>query len=126
MCDEFERALREVLAADDRYHRDAYLFLFQALERTLSRLDERRHVTGGELLDGIREYAVVMYGPTSRLVFEHWGIRSTLDFGHIVFNLVRAGLLARTENDSLDDFREAFDFKKVFEDEYAWTTERES
>lgn len=118
-----EDKLDRILAKDSRYRREAYLFLFQAVEFTVRRLEKRRHVSGQELLAGIRDYASHLYGPMSRLVFEHWGVRESLDFGRIVFSLVDHGLMAKTEDDSLDDFREGFDFKRVFEDEYSWTME---
>lgn len=123
MSDDGEDRLDRVLQEDERYPRDAYIFLLRALDFTLKRLDEKRHISGQELLRGIRDYAAELYGPTARLVFEHWGVEDTLDFGNMVFNLVNHELLAKTESDSLDDFREGFDFKQVFEDEYAWTTE---
>ncbi len=124
MSDEFDRKLELILEEDDRYHKDAYLFIFEAIEYTMSSLKERRHVSGQELLKGIRGYAAEMYGPTARLVFDHWGVKDTIDFGNIVFNLVRFSLLAKTEGDTIDDFKAGFDFKKVFEDDYAWTTEK--
>ena len=123
MGNRFEQKLAQVLEEDERYSREAYLFLFQALEFTLQQQEERRHISGQELLEGIRRYAAETYGPTAKLVFDHWGIRDTLDFGNMVFNLVNHELLAKTEDDTLDDFRGGFDFKTVFEDEYAWTME---
>jgi len=123
LSDTFEHALENILKTDSRYHRDAYFFLYQALQFTVERAGKKRHVSGRELLEGIREFAIEKYGPTSRLVFEHWGVRETLDFGKIVFNLIGGGLLARTEEDSIDDFKNGYDFKEAFEDEYVWTTE---
>jgi len=123
MARDLASTLEEIRRQDPAYAIEAYHFLLQALEFTLSRLDRRRHVDGKELLDGVRRYAVNRFGPMSRLVFEHWGVRRTEDFGRIVFHLVEHGVLSKTETDSIDDFVDVFDFKRVFEDEYAWTSD---
>ena len=73
-----------------------------------------RHITGQEFCDGIRRYAIDQYGPLARTVLEYWGIHETLDFGKIVFALVDIGLMRKTEEDSLDDFKGVYDFKTAF------------
>jgi len=118
-----EKGVRKVLRKDRRYPMEAYFFLLQALEYTLQQLEKPRHVSGRELLRGIRDHAIERFGPTSRMVFEHWGITSTEDFGRMVFLLVEEGILTKTETDSIEDFADGFDFKKAFEDEYSWTSE---
>ena len=92
----FEEALDLILAKDSRYARDAYLFVREALDRTQQTiatrsLDEVRHVSGQELLAGIREFALAEFGPMTMMVLGEWGIRSTRDFGEIVFNMVENG-----------------------------------
>ena len=99
---------------DSRYKPEAYLFLLAALHFTVSQLAERRHVTGQELLEGIRLYGLDQFGPLARQVFEHWGIQSTEDFGRIVFLLVEVKLLGKTEEDSIADFQEVYDFAEAF------------
>ncbi len=108
-----------LVAADDRYHRDAYAFLKEALEytqRTLKRPvgEKTRHITGQELLEGIREYALKEYGPMALTVLSEWGIHRSEDFGEIVFNMVEHGILSKTENDSRKDFQDGYDFEKAF------------
>ena len=66
-----------------------------------------RHITGQELLDGIRQFALQQFGPMTVTVFEEWGVK-TADFGDIVFNMVEISLLAKTDKDSRDDFTDAF------------------
>ncbi len=97
-----------------RYRKEAYYFIFEALDHTLRRIKEHRHVSGRELLQGISEYARDEYGPMAKIVFEYWGVTRTEDFGHIVFHLVEAGLMGKTETDSLDDFKNVFDFEEEF------------
>ena len=115
----FDEALDQILATDSRFHRDAYLFMREALDFTQKivgreNLGKVRHVTGQELLDGLRQYALQQFGPMTATVFEEWGIRSCRDFGEIVFNMVENGLLAKTEKDSREDFQDGYDFTDAF------------
>ncbi|MFH1231945.1 MAG: Minf_1886 family protein [Planctomycetota bacterium] len=104
----------EILKNDSRYQREAYNFVFEALEYTLKQIGKHRHISGGELLDGIHNYALQQFGPLAKMVFNKWGVYRTDDFGEIVFNLVDAGLLGKTEDDSKDDFKDRYDFNEAF------------
>jgi len=111
--------IADLVAVDDRYHRDAYLFLRDALEysqRILKREvgNKTRHITGQELLEGIREFALKEYGPMALTVLSEWGIQRAEDFGEIVFNMVEHGILSKTETDSRKDFQGGYDFEKAF------------
>jgi uncharacterized repeat protein (TIGR04138 family) len=115
----FEDVLQRIANQDSRYRREAYLFLREALDYTQKRLnqtkkDEPRHVTGQELLAGIREYALSQFGPMSKTVLNEWGLNSCADFGEMVFNMVDHGLLSKTDSDSRDDFKSGFDFDQAF------------
>ena len=114
---DYARTVAGIRKADPRYARAAYDFVMAALEYTQGKLKRRRHVRGQEVLEGIREYGIEEYGALTRTVFEHWGVRGTEDFGEIVFNLVNAGILGKTEDDSMEDFRKGYDFQKAFEEE---------
>ena len=107
------------MAKDPRYQRDAYGFLREALDHTQkvvskSKKNEIRHVSGQELLAGIRDYALSQFGPMTITVLDEWGIRSCEDFGEMVFNMVASNLLAKTENDTRDDFKDGYDFESAF------------
>lgn len=115
----FEEALEQILAADSRYHREAYLFVREALDHTQhivarDNSDRLRHVTGQELLEGIRQFALRQFGPMTQTVLGEWGIRECRDFGSIVFNMVEIGLLAKTQNDSHQDFNDGYQFNDAF------------
>jgi len=112
------KKIKGITRKDTRYKEEAYSFVVAALEETIDGLAEARHVTGGELLEGIRRYAMEQFGPMAKEVFNFWGIFTTEDFGHIVFNLVDAGLLSTSESDSLQDFARGYDFRKIFEEDY--------
>ncbi|MBI4576766.1 MAG: hypothetical protein HY722_10930 [Planctomycetes bacterium] len=108
---------------DPRYAAEAYIFCFEALDHTLKMLgidseDKRRHVTGPELLEGVRDLALRNFGALARMVFESWGLRETRDFGHIVFHLVDSGLMGKTEEDRIDDFVGVYQFAAVLDDQW--------
>ncbi len=118
---DFAEALNQIISEDPRYTRDAYYFLRDALDFTIKQRRkskeisaQRTHVTGQQLLEGVRVYAVKQFGPMVMTVFGYWGVRGCEDFGHMVFNLVRCGIFGKTENDSLDDFRDAYNFHDAF------------
>lgn len=112
---DFFKVIEQVIEKDLRYKSEAYLFLMAALNFTVSSLEKPRHVSGHELLNGIRLYAIEQFGPLARTVLEHWGVYATEDFGNIVFNMIDAKLLSKTEEDSLEDFKGVYDFKSVFD-----------
>jgi uncharacterized repeat protein (TIGR04138 family) len=115
----FDEALDQIVATDTRFHRDAYVFMREALDFTQKLIGKEnqgkvRHVSGKELLDGLRQYALVQFGPMTSTVFEEWGVQQCKDFGDIVFNMVEIGLLAKTEKDTRDDFQNGYDFTDAF------------
>lgn len=119
----FEEALELILDRDPRYARDAYLFIREALDFTQKNVarDRRgrtRHVSGQELLGGIREYALNQFGPMTMMVLGEWGIHNCADFGELVFNMVDVKLLAKTEHDTRADFANGYDFNEAFRAPY--------
>ena len=115
----FEQTLERILRQDARYHREAYLFVREALDYTQRIVTKNgkeplRHVSGQELLGGIRAYALQQFGPMARTVFDEWGVRACEDFGEMVFHMVESGLLSKTQSDSRDDFKGGYDFEEAF------------
>lgn len=115
MVVDFYKKIEEITERDLRYKPDAYEFVMQAFGFTQTELKREGHVTGRELLEGIREYGLEQYGPLTKTVFQHWGVNTTEDFGEIVFNMVENGLMGKTDKDSRDDFKNAYDFKQIFD-----------
>ena len=109
--------LGHVLKEDRRFKEEAYLFVMASLGRALKDLEKPRHISGGELLASIRGEAEDQFGPMAAAVFHYWGVKNSLDFGEIVFNMVREGLLSKTDNDQLDDFKDLAFFESLFD----WT-----
>ncbi len=120
---DFSEVVQEIFQADPRYTVESYTFIREGLDYTLKHLRRnsggggpslKGHVSGQELLHGIRDYALREFGPMSKTVLNEWGIKKCEDFGDIVFNLVKYGVLGKTDSDSLSDFKNGFSFHEAF------------
>jgi uncharacterized repeat protein (TIGR04138 family) len=118
------KSLQEVVDAVGVYPADAYLFVQQGLNYTVEKVhkdtdpEASHHVGGKELCDGLRELALKNWGLLARIVLQRWNITTTMDFGRIVFAMVEHDLLQKTEEDTIDDFRQVYDFRAAFENNY--------
>ncbi|MCS7306471.1 MAG: hypothetical protein NZ602_15350 [Thermoguttaceae bacterium] len=132
-------AIVQLAKEDKRYKLDAYLFVFEALRFAQEQLrmgreapseplpgetpekeenPKGRHVTGQELCEAIRQYAIQQYGYMAKTVLNSWGVYTTRDFGEIVFNLIRIGQMRKTPQDRIEDFDNVYDFQTVFVDQF--------
>ena len=118
MNSEFNNVLETICERDSRYKMDAYEFVMESLSFTQKKFRRSKHVSGQELLDGMKELLMQKFGPLTMTVLEHWGIHSTEDFGNIVFNLVENRVLSKTDEDSLENFRNVYSFEEVFQHGY--------
>ncbi len=116
--EKFLDKIEKLLADNPQFKFEAYSFVMAGLHHSVSKLPKARHVTGRELLEGIREYGLEQFGPLARTVFNYWGIQVTEDFGKIVFALVDAGILRKQPEDQLEEFKDVYDFKEAFDDGY--------
>ena len=114
MNHEFDTIIEGICERDMRYREDAYEFVMESLSYTQKRFRCAKHVSGQQLLMGMKELLLHKYGPMTIRVLEHWGIASTEDFGHIVFNLVENKVLSKTEDDDIGHFRNGYNFEEVF------------
>jgi uncharacterized repeat protein (TIGR04138 family) len=133
----FHAGLIEIVQRDPRYAYEAYEFLFHALHHTQKLLgreppevaegepappvDRRHHVSGRELVEGARDLALREFGFMARTVFRQWGIQRTDDFGEMVFNLVEAGLMSKTDDDRKEDFCGVFDLDRALVQEFRFS-----
>lgn len=108
----------EICSQDSRYKEAAYEFVLESLSFTQKKFRRSKHVTGRELLEGIKVLLMEKFGPMTMLVLQHWGIDKTEDFGNIVFNLVEKRVLSKTDEDNIESFRDVYDFDKVFNSGY--------
>lgn len=110
--------MERIYEKDARYKGEAYAFVMEALSYTQKKFNRPRHVTGEELLEGLKELLLKKFGPMTLNVLRHWGIQNTEDFGHIVFNLVENRILTKTEDDNFEHFRNGYDFTEAFQHNY--------
>jgi uncharacterized repeat protein (TIGR04138 family) len=118
MDQEFETIVEAIHECDTRYKPDSYAFVMEALAYTQKKFKAQRHVSAAEILDGMKELLLAKYGPMAIAVLQYWGIKSTEDFGNIIFNLIERKILSKTEEDSSERFRNAYDFQEVFCQDY--------
>lgn len=119
---DFSEIVAQICKEDSRYDRKAYDFVRLGLEHTVKELRKRdsaraersRHVSGPELLDGLRAYALEQFGPLAKTVLNTWGIQNTQDIGNIVFNLIEYNVFSKTDNDRREDFADIYDFDEAF------------
>jgi uncharacterized repeat protein (TIGR04138 family) len=119
---EFAEIVGLIVKEDSRFDRKAYNFVRQALDHTVKEVRRRQpertgksqHVTGEELLYGIRDFALEQYGPLAKTVLNAWGVKRCADFGDIVFNLIEYNVFSKTESDRREDFAELYDFDEAF------------
>lgn len=119
---EFTEVVELICKEDGRFDRKAYTFVRQALDHTVQELKKRQpertqksqHVSGAELLQGIRTYALEQFGPLTKTVLSAWGITRCGHFGDIVFNLIEYNVFSKTENDRREDFADLYDFDEAF------------
>jgi uncharacterized repeat protein (TIGR04138 family) len=126
---EMEFVLELVVEDLGVYPIEAYHFIQDGLEYTVSRIygpakkpGLRRHVTGQQLCHGLREFAAKKWGFLAQTVMRRWNITETIDFGRIVFSLARHNVMATTPEDTIDDFRNIYEFSKAFEAAYRIST----
>ena len=119
---QFEQSVVSILKRDKRFDPHTYFFLKEALDFTLKRIAEAnggqpRHVTGQELLEGFRDYALEQFGPMASTLMKEWGVRKCQDVGDMVFHLIEEQVFGKQESDRREDFAEAFDFEEALRQE---------
>ncbi|TWT76448.1 hypothetical protein CA13_69420 [Planctomycetes bacterium CA13] len=128
------QAIRDLLVEDPRYRIEAYQFIREALHFAHENFDidgendlaesirkgqtGPKHVTGQQLCEACRRYATDQYGFLAKMVLGNWGIRSTSDFGDLVYNLIRIEQMRKSETDRREDFDDVYDFGDAFEPEF--------
>ncbi len=125
------QAMRDLLEEDKRYKLEAYQFIREALQYAHERLlnsgdppnapagdQGPRHITGQQLCEACRLYAIDQYGYLSKMVLGNWGVHSTSDFGEMVYNLIRIEQMRKSESDQREDFDDLYTFDDAFEPKF--------
>lgn len=125
MAAQDQKSMEDVIRDDGRYPLEAFAFLHDGLTRAANEIhgntesqeevEEGRHVTGQQLSLALRDLAVERYGLLARTVLGKWNIHATIDFGNMVYLLVDNGLMRKTEEDSIEDFRDIYSFDTAFQ-----------
>lgn len=119
---EFAEIVDLIRKEDPRFDKRAYHFVRAGLDYAVKELKKSnperarrsQHVTGPELLHGLRAYALEQFGPLARTVLADWGVNRCSDFGDIVFQLIEYQVLSKTDDDRREDFAEVYDFDEAF------------
>ena len=122
-----KKTIEQVAREDGRYDAKALKFIFEGLAETIEKIrreegdpDHPRHITGQELALGLADLAKERWGRLAGMVLAQWGVRTTRDFGEIVYLMIDYDWMTCQETDSIEDFNDVFDFKSVFEDQYSF------
>ncbi len=120
-----KQTLEEIAGRDGRFDVKALKFVFDGLGQTIQAIreaeeseDRPRHITGGELAEGIARLAVDRWGRLARMVFNHWGVETTRDIGEIVYLMIEHEWMTAQDSDHVEDFDDVYDFEQVFEKQY--------
>ncbi len=113
--------MQQVIVEDGRYAPEAFAFLHDGLNRAVQDIysdqagsEGQHHVSGQQLCHSLRDLAIERYGMMAKAVLNRWNIRVTLDFGNMVYLLIDNDYMRKADEDSLDDFRDAYDFEQAF------------
>ena len=113
----FEEAVQRSLRLDPQYQPAAYDFVRDALHVAVKKFcegDDDQHVSGQQLLEGVRDHGLKEYGPMALTLLTQWGIRCGGDVGKIVYNLISVGYFGKSDGDSLEDFDGGYNFDEAF------------
>lgn len=110
--------IKDLFKEDPRFSSEAYAFIQESLAYTVKMLEHEptasHNISGAELLEGVRKYALEEFGPLAKTVLNTWGMTRCEDFGAVVFHLVDKGILRKTDEDSIGDFSNGYDFDAAF------------
>ena len=116
-----KKSLEKIAKEDGRYSPQAVKFVYEGLGYTAKKMvAEPEHVSGQVLCNGLQKLAIEKWGLLAMLVLNNWNIRSTSDFGQIVYLMIRNKWMSAQPTDSIEDFTEVYDFKTVFKDEFTF------
>ncbi len=114
------KAMEEVIVADGRYPIEAFSLLHEGLNRAVQDKHGEKagttgaHVSGADICHAIRALANERWGMMTKTVLKKWNIHETMDFGNMVYLMIEHDFLRRTDEDSLEDFRDVYDFDTAF------------
>jgi uncharacterized repeat protein (TIGR04138 family) len=116
-----KKGLDEIAKKDGRYSPSAFAFVSEGWAYTIKHVThETRHVSGQMLCEGLRRMGIEKYGRLAKLVLNSWGVKTTRDFGQIVWLLIEHDWMSAQASDSIEDFDDVYDFQTVFKDQFTF------
>ncbi|MHC4259502.1 MAG: Minf_1886 family protein [Planctomycetota bacterium] len=114
-----KKDLDKIARDDGRYSPDAVKFVYEGLSYAVKNLAaEPGHVSGQILCRGLEQLAVKKWGRLAMLVLNSWGLKTTRDFGEIVWLMIQNKWMSAQPTDTIDDFTDVYDFKTVFKEQF--------
>jgi uncharacterized repeat protein (TIGR04138 family) len=114
-----KKNLEQIAEEDGRYSPQAVKFIYEGLGYTVKNIvNEQRHVNGQTLCNGLKKLAIEKWGRLALLVLNNWNIKTTRDFGEIVYLMIENSWMSAQPTDSIEDFDDIYDFKTVFKDQF--------
>jgi len=119
---DFTEIVNQIHKENPRFDKKAYFFIRHGLDHTVKTLKKKsseraavpHHVTGQELVEGLRQYALDQYGPLAKTVLNSWGVEECTHFGEIVYELIEYNVFSKTEEDRREDFANLYTFDDAF------------
>ncbi|MBN1393053.1 MAG: hypothetical protein JW947_09660 [Sedimentisphaerales bacterium] len=112
-----KKKLEDIAKEDGRFSSAALKFVYEGLGYAAKKaVTEPSHVTGQSLCEGLRMLAIEKWGRLAKLVLNNWNIKTTRDFGEIVYLMIKHEWMSVQPTDSIDDFNDVYDFKTAFKD----------
>jgi uncharacterized repeat protein (TIGR04138 family) len=117
--------IEQIAAADGSFSAQGIAFVYEGLSYTVKKMTEEsgektspNHISGRDLACGLRDLAIERWGRLAKTVLNRWGIKTTRDFGEIVYLMIEHKWMSAQPSDSIDDFNDVYDFKTVFENQF--------
>ena len=118
---EMKKNFEQIAKDDSRFTPSAIRFVYEGLSFTVKKITvEPRHISGQTLCEGLRKLAIEKWGRMSVVVLNNWGIKTTRDFGEIVYLMIRHKWMSAAETDTIDDFDGVYEFQTVFKDQFVF------
>jgi len=114
-----KKNLEQIAGEDGRFSAPAIRFVYEGLGYTAKNVAaEPKHVSGQTLCEGLKKLALEKWGRLAPLVLNTWGVKTTGDFGEIVYLMIEHQWMSAQPNDTIEDFDDVYDFKTVFKDQF--------
>ena len=117
--------IRKICEEDDTFPPMAYCFVRDSVHKALDNIvkakrhnifadDDPPDIKGADLCRFFRDTLINRFGPSAIDVLDTWNIKRTSDFGKIIYQLIDVKILGKSENDSIEDFDDVYDFTEAF------------